>query len=378
MVPVADTLSGSGNAVRPRVWATLPSNVLAASTVLGPVIPRSEILGTPLDAWAGICDYDQWNTDAFLAGSTDREVWLFDRVTAMYRGHAITGVLSPLESAYREASIYRAGMTISNGTATAIPVPGGGSSDLKYHYSQGMALHYLMSGDDRFREAAEAVSAKVVGMWNPNYNGGDGFWTERHAGFALLAHEWAARVSDDKVAEISARADAAVTAYLAVQMAPGFGQSTTDTSARCFAHSGSAHGETWTNGGCSPWMSAIVADGLDAHARRVGGTRADEVRAALGRLGRIIARDGRDASGRPLYWMGVGGSSDEADGYDEHWGESAYVVALGWASTGKTDQMMRTAADELIAGLASRGEVGRIRSFNWQCRSGVMTPALLH
>jgi len=76
--------------------------------------------------------------------------------------------------------------------------------------------------------------------------------------------------------------------------------------------------------------------------------------------------------------MGVGGTADQADDYDEHWGESAYVVALGWAATGKTDAMMRTAADQLVAGLAAHGQVGRIRSFNWQCRSGVMTPALLH
>lgn len=374
-VPVATTLAGSGNNVSPRVFALLPTDVLTGSRIAGPVAPRSAVVGTPLDAWSALCDYEKWGTNAFLAtASSSRDVWLFDRVTAMYRGYAITGELAPLRSAYREAAIYQGGMTISNGVTTSIPVPTA-SGDLKYHYSQGMALHYLLTGDDRYREAAEAISAKVVTMWDPNYDGTDEFWTERHAGFALLAHEWAAVVSDDKQAQIAARADAAVTAFLAAQMAPRFGQ--TDTEARCFAHTATAHGEGWGGSGCSPWMSAILADGLDAHARRVGGERANQVNLALTRLGRIVARDGRDSTGRPLYWMGVGASADQRDDYDEHWGESAYIVALAWNASGRTDTTLRNVADQLVLGTRDRGQVGQVRSFNWQCRSAVMAPALL-
>jgi hypothetical protein len=124
-------------------------------------------------------------------------------------------------------------------------------------------------------------------------------------------------------------------------------------------------------------MSAILADALDQYARRVGGERAAQVNAALARLGRIIARDGRDATGKPYYWMGVGTKRGEVDEYDEHWGEPAYVIALAYAATGKTEPELRTAAEELIAGLAANGVVGQTRSFNWQCRSAVMTPALL-
>jgi hypothetical protein len=375
LVPVAQTLAGTGNNVAPKVFVLLPTEVLTASSIAGPVAPRSAMVGTPLDAWSQLCDYAAWDTDAFLVNAAaSRDVWLFDRVTAMYRGYAITGDVVPLRSAYREATIYQAGMTISNGVATNIAVPGA-QTDLKYYYAQGMALHYLLTGDDRFREAAEAVSAKVATMWDPNYDGTDEFWTERHAGFALLAHEWAAIVSDDKAPAIAARADAAVTAFLAAQMAPRYGQ--TDNEARCFAHTATAHGEDWGGNGCSPWMSAILADALDAHARRVGGDRAVAVRAALARLGRAIVKDGRDSTGRPLYWMGVGTSADQVDEYDEHWGESAYIVALAWNATGRTDAALKTAADSLVLGVRDRGEVGQVRSFNWQCRSSVMAPALL-
>lgn len=375
MVDVSSTLTGSGNNVHPKVWVRLPNTVLAASGVAGPVVPAELVAGTALAAWSSQCDYDAWDTDAFLVNaSASRDVWLFDRVTAMYRGYAITGTQVPLRSAYREAELYRAGMSISNGVATGIAPPTA-DTDLKYYYSQGMALHYLLTGDDRFREAAEAVSAKVVTMWNPKYNGGDGFWTERHAGFALLAHEWAAIVSDDKAAAIAARAETAATAYLAHQMTYPSGYA--DQDARCFAHSAAAHGEGFGTMGCSPWMSAILADALDAHARRVGGTRATQVRQALARLGRIIARDALDGSGKPYYWLGIGSASDEVDGYDEHWGEAAYIVAMAWDATGRTEAGLKTKADALVAAFRSKGEVGQVRSFNWQCRSAVMTPAFL-
>jgi hypothetical protein len=342
---------------------------------MGPIVPRSQVIGTSLDAWSSLCDYAAWDTDAFLVNAAaSRDVWLFDRVTAMYRGYGITGDLVPLRSAYREAAIYLAGMTITNGVTTAIAPPSA-NTDLKYHYSQGMALHYLLTGDDRYREAAEAVSARVVGMWNPLYNGADGFWTERHAGFALLAHEWAAIVSDDKAATIAARADAAVTAYLSGQDKYPVGY--TDTSARCFAHTAAAHGETFGYIGCSPWMSAIVADGLDAYARRVGGTRAAQVRQSLAKLGRSIARDGLDSSGKPYYWMGEGNTNHEIDAYDEHWGEAVYIIAMAWDATGRTEAGLKTKADALLAGMIAHGEVGQVRSFNWQCRSAVMAPYFL-
>jgi hypothetical protein len=375
LVDVATTLAGSGNNVHPKVWVRLPSSAIASSGLVGPIVPRSEVIGTSLDAWSSHCDYDAWDTDAFLVNaSASRDVWLFDRVTAMYRGYGITGDLVPLRSAYREAAIYLAGMTISNGVTTAIAPPDA-NTDLKYHYSQGMALHYLLTGDDRYREAAEAVSARVVGMWNPQYDGADRFWTERHAGFALLAHEWAARVSDDKAQAIAARADAAVTAFLSGQDKYPVGY--TDPNARCFAHTATAHGESFGYTGCSPWMSAILADGLDAYARRVGGTRAQAVRQSIAKLGRSIARDGLDSSGKPYYWMGVGNTNHEIDDYDEHWGEAAYILAMAWDATGRTEAGLKTKADALLAGLVAHGETGQVRSFNWQCRSAVMTPAFL-
>jgi hypothetical protein len=44
---------------------------------------------------------------------------------------------------------------------------------------------------------------------------------------------------------------------------------------------------------------------------------------------------------------------------------------------GKTDASLKTAAEQMLAGLKSYGTVPHLRSFNWQCRSAVATPYYL-
>ncbi|MBZ0233093.1 MAG: hypothetical protein K8M05_12250, partial [Deltaproteobacteria bacterium] len=364
---IADGTSG------PRVWAYLPVGWMAISKVTGPIIRRSVVAGTALDAWQSICDYAAFGTSAFLPVRGTASYWLFDRPTALFRGYAYSGAASALRDAYREAALYRGGISGTD-SATRIGVPGA-SSDLKYHYTQGMAIHYLLTGDTRFREAAENVAVRAHDLWtDPGYAGGADFWTERHAGFALLAYEWASAVSDDRAATFRGWSDTAVTAYAAMQ---DNAAAAWESDARCFAHTGAAHGESYAYVGCSPWMSAILADGLEAYARRTTGTRRTVARTALVELGRMIARHGRDSTGKPYYWMGAGVNAGEVDDYDEHWGESAYVVAMAWFYQGKTDAQLRAAADALVSGTRTLGEAGQLRSFNWQCRSAVATPYFL-
>ncbi|MFK7987631.1 MAG: hypothetical protein AB8I08_16545 [Sandaracinaceae bacterium] len=369
-MPVADTLADG----EPRAWVVLPAEWLAESGFAGPLLPDAAVAGTVLDAWAAVCDVERHDTDAFLEGSGSRGVWLYDRVTALLRAYGRSGALSPLRSAYREATLYREGLT-GAGDATRIGVPGA-ATDLKYHYTQGLALHYLLTGDDRFREAAEDVGERVAALWpSPGYAGGADFWTERHAGFGLLAYVWASIVSDDAAAAFATRADDAVTAYLEVQATYPAGYD--DTSARCFAHSADAHGESYGYFGCSPWMSAILADGLEAYASLRGGDNAERARGSLIQLGRMLARDGRDGSGKPFYFLGVGTDADEVDGFDEHWGETAYVIAMAWHLDGRRDAALRSAADEVVQGFADNGTAPHVRSFNWQCRSAVAAPWFL-
>lgn len=377
-VPVEQTLAQPDGTTGPAVWAVLPADWLAASRVAGPALPAASAAGTPSAAWATLCDYTKFGTSAFLAVQNEQGSWLFDRGTALYRGYQRTGALDVLRSAYRETAIYRSRIT-GTGSATRLGVTGTGD-DLKYHYAQALAVHYLLTGDDRFREAAENITVRAHDLWlDPGYAGGADFWTERHAGFALLAYEWAAAVSDDQRATFEGWADTAVKAYL--QMQATFPAGYTNADERCFAHQAEAHGEGYGYVGCSPWMSAILADGMDTHADRLAragnGAGAAAARASLVKLGRFVAAQGLAANKRPLYWAGVGNASDEPDEYDEHWGESAYLVALAWAWSGKSNAQLESVAKDLVAGFGANGEVGQLRSFNWQCRTSVVTPFYL-
>jgi len=366
-VPVADTLVDDDNG--PRVWALLPPEWLTASRFAGRLDTEAQAQGTPSQAWSDKCDYDEWDHEAFLGVMGQADVWLYDRGTLLYRGHARRGDLSTLRSAYLETTIYRNGLS-GLGPDTTIGVPGK-TGDAKYYYTQNMALHYLLTGDDRFRESAEDVAEAYDDLWNPGYDGDDGFWTERHAGFGLLAYVWAMNVSDDQADQFRGLAEAAVTAYLDVQDSypPGYD----DPDARCFAHTDVAADEDFGFWGCSPWLSAILADGLDQFATDSQGAMADAARASLVKLGRVVARDGLDPDGKPYYWMGVGDGNGAVDDYDEHWGESAYVVALAYYHDGAADPMLKQTAESLAEGLGDLGEVPHMRSFNWQCRSAVAT-----
>jgi hypothetical protein len=371
LVSVDTTLVDPNGEKGPRVWALLPATWLSGSAFAGHLAPASEDGNGPGAAWSKLCDYERYGTDAFLASGyeTDRAVWLFDRGTALYRGYARRGELGQLRSAYVETAMYRNRIT-GAGTSARNGCPDGGGDDVKYAYSQNLALHYLLTGDDRFRDSAEDIALGMSMLWSdPGYAGGSDFWTERHAGFGLLAYVWAMIVSDDKKADFRKLADTAADAYLRMQATypPGY----MDADARCFAHTADAHGESGSYFGCSPWMSAILGDGMEQYARESDAARAAKVQSSLVELGRIIARSGIQSDGRPYYFMGVGTTDNMTDDYNEHYGESAYLIAMAWFYSGKTDMELRSAADALTAHLASDGEAPHIRSFNWQCRSAV-------
>ncbi len=372
------------NTVRtPRVWVTLPAAWLVASAVAGHLVTSASLTAAPLDAWKTKCNYTTYGTAAFAAGVGTAGSWLYDRGTALYRGYASTGALGPLQAAWRETDLYRQRLLASS---TVPP-----SSDLKYVYTQNLALHYLLSGDDRFREAAETLANRspVSG-----YTGAisTGFWTERHAGFGLLANVWAARVSDDQAATFRARANTIVTNLIAIQdaalnLASAPANKMLGATHRCFAHTPVAHdaseyvnldSATPATLVCSPWMSAIAADGLEAYADDADATRRSAALNAIVRLGRrlVSADDRAPATGRPHYLLGLDGAN-APDDFDEHWGEVAYVGAMAWHYSGRSDAALRADVQHYVDGFSTDGDIGQLRSFNWQCRSGLATPYYL-
>lgn len=373
---------GPDTARTPRVWATLPAAWLVASRFGGNLVVASDLTAAPLDAWRRRCDYNAYSSATFAGQIGTSGSWLYDRATALYRGYASTGALSVMQSAYREADVYRQRILASS---TVPP-----STDLKYNYTQNLAIHYLLTGDDRFREAAETVAGRsTISGYTGAYS--TSFWTERHAGFGLLANVFAARVSDDRAAEFRTRAQTIVTNLIAIQnralsLAGAPANKQLDAMHRCFGHTPMAHdiseyvdldmpmAATLV---CSPWMSAITADALEAFADDADATNRAAALDSIVRLGRRLAAvDNRGANGRPHYLLGLDGAN-APDGFDEHWGEVAYVAAMAWHYSGRADATLRTNAMHYVNGFNTRGTIGQLRSFNWQCRSAIATPFYL-
>jgi hypothetical protein len=166
LVDVSTTLLLDDGTTGPKVWVFPPTGWLSNSYVVGPMRGRNNVAGTRLDAFQSICDYSRFDVDAFLMEQpeSNAEFWLYDRATAQYRGYVYAGSKTAFRSAFREAAIYRAGIT-GSGSSTRIGVPDK-SNDAKYHYAQGMAIHYLLTGDDRFREDAENVAIRMHDLWD--------------------------------------------------------------------------------------------------------------------------------------------------------------------------------------------------------------------
>lgn len=377
-----DEALGSAMVRTPRVWATLPASWLVASKVGGHLVPNTLLTTAPLNAWRTKCDAATWGSTAFASQLGTAGPWLYDRGTTFFRLYAVSGGLPVLQSAYRETDLYRQRI-LANSTTPP-------SSDLKYVYTQNLALHYLLTGDDRFREAAETVAARAPVS---GYTGAisTGFWTERHAGFGLLANVFAARVSDDQAATFRTRANTIVTNLIAIQdtalsLSGAPTNKNLDAMHRCFAHTPQAHDiSEYVNLDsamsatlvCSPWMSAIAADGLEAYADDAAPAQRTAALNAIVRLGRRLANgDNRGPTGRPHYLLGVDGAN-APDSFDEHWGEVAYVAAMAWHYSGRSDATLRTNAMHFVTGFSTNGSIGQLRSFNWQCRSAIATPYYL-
>ena len=114
--------------------ARLPAAWLSASGITGPQVTEASVEGTALDAFDRSCDYQNHTVTQFLSLRSSKDVWLYDRATIMYRGYARRGDQMTLESAYREAAIYRDALS-GTGTSTRIGVPGSSSNDRLTRYS---------------------------------------------------------------------------------------------------------------------------------------------------------------------------------------------------------------------------------------------------
>jgi len=126
-----------------------------------------------------------------------REAWLYDRAATMYVLYIRTGFFSALREAVRAAEYYalHVGATgtvdqdnndlggfLNIADETGIVPP----FDTKYSYAESPAYTYWLTGDASMLGVIDRV-ATAHDYFNHVWTSSLNFWTERHAGFKLLA-----------------------------------------------------------------------------------------------------------------------------------------------------------------------------------------------
>jgi hypothetical protein len=298
----------------PRVLAHFPTGYLAATRLLGELVPAAQ---TARPETAGLAFFSRAVTDFGLSSmyhtrypvhpaslpdpKTGFEGWLYDRCATFLSFYAHTSDLRFLRHALRSCSYY-AGQIALEGDDKAPPgiFKGKSEPDIKYSHLRGLYAYYALTGDDGALRAGRTIAA----LWEREptfvlpYRAGrlrapDKLWTERLLGASLEGLIYGHRLTDDPkylaaARELVTTAHRHVTGDAATLAAlnPGVGPFPPQN---CFIHSALQHAEgnadePW----CSGWMAELAVDALLRYQELTGDDRVDEIFIRLTRFLRDV------------------------------------------------------------------------------------------
>ncbi|WKZ28633.1 MAG: hypothetical protein QY323_03780 [Patescibacteria group bacterium] len=270
---------------------------------------------------------------------TDPEPWLYDRTQTFYNGYFRTGNVDMLREAHRAADHYAQNIYgPENCSSTYYPYcvgsfrlknpnATGSFHDMKYSYSESLLSNYLLTGDASVLRKIGYISWGF--QFHHNLLGtGD---TERHRGYALLAHAIDAELTGS--AHQRSYATNAMEVMRARQTSPLNGNQPNG----CFNYP--PEGETNT---FSPWMSSLLGYGFLRGYQATGYSSAPaaivdlaQCEVTRGITSKPVGGEGPMSDGRwyPYYIarsFGTPGDTDPnpSDGF-EHALDVSSVIALG-------------------------------------------------
>jgi hypothetical protein len=375
-VPVEQTLLDADGLGGPRVLAVLPARWLCDSLVVGPQTPAAES--------AEYAAYEQFvarnfpGSLAYLDSKVYHE-WLFDRANAYQKMYARSGDARHLEAAYRAVHFVRLHTRMDGPDAGIFTLKG---RDLKYVYPRSMHVHYLLTGDERAREAGEVMARFCLENQNPVYDppaispvplGVDPekdrrFWTLRHQGYGLLGvlHGW--EMTGD--AAYWSKARECVDAYYRHQSRPPDGRPP-DGSLRQDWGLYDPNEATY-KGATSAWMMALLLDPLFHYWTLTGDRRVPEM---VVKWCDFLDRRGMLPDGSKAYYVincfaafdPKEPPGEEGPDMELHNPEIAYTFALGTYFT--RDQARRAAYarrfERLFPAAVALDVNKPARAFNW-------------
>jgi hypothetical protein len=237
------------------------------------------------------------------------------------------------------------------------------TKDHKYVYTEGPALLYMLTGDERYRQAID----RAIHAWESHtrieYHG-TGFWTERHHGFGMMAYLHAYEISGDT--KLLDKAQRFFEAALALQIHLGDGKEPDGS----WAHTGESHGEGegWIT---SPWMSAFLADSIWKYWMLSGDARAP---ASLAMVAKFIERYAVTPNGKGIYYLATSPGRGKLRNPEEgaHNMEGIYFLAMGYYLSGGSDAGFREKIAALWPPMMEDDANRPGRRFTWRFRETSM------
>lgn len=340
----------------PKVLAVLEPEWLCQSLLAWQQVPAAE--NTSAD-W-----YDKHLLATFPnslknINARDFEPHLYDRPTTYAKVYIRHGQPEQLLAAMQAADFYIQHLG-PDGFFTVK-----GEKDCKYVYTEGSALMYMLTGDERYRAAID-VALKAWPTWTNVQYRGRGFWTERHTAFGMAAYLHAYEITGR--GDYLAKAREFFEGVLALQIAPLDGKPADGA----WVHTGESHtdGNGWTT---SPWMSALLCDSIWKYWMLSGDQRAA---ASLAMYAKFLQKYGVRPDGKSTYYManspGRGQSIDNGAPSPSHNVEACYMLAMGyWLSGGKDAELLQ-AYQKLWPEVLDDGANRPARKFNWRFRESSM------
>jgi len=243
----------------PKVLAVLPADWLCASLVTWQQVPAD---GNQAAPW-----YDEHFQASFQtsladisAGRKNYAAHLADRPATYAKAYVRHGRPEHLLAALKAGEHYVQHLG-ANGYHDIRPRP-----HRMYTFVEGSALLYLLTGEPRFREAAERAARVWAKYREGEYSKYD-FWDEREHGLGMLAAVHMYELTGD--ATWRDRARRFFELALALQTHPADGRPPDGA----WVHSAKSHGEGsgWLS---SPWMSTFLADPIWKYWMLTGDQRA--------------------------------------------------------------------------------------------------------
>jgi len=357
LTPTAETQtiqSGDGFDFHcPKVLAVLPPEWLSASRVAWQQVPATENKAAP---W-----FDQHLVEQFPASTKNIatksvEAHLYDRPATYAKIYVRHGEEKYLSAALKANDFYLQNL----GADGFFQLKKG---DHKYVYSEGSAIMYLLTGDERYKEGV-LRALKSWALWKRIEYKGQGFWTERHAGTGLAAYLHAYELTGDPSHLAMARRF--FEAVYSLQVSPLDGKEPDGA----WLHTSDSHGDGngWTT---SPWMSALLMDSVWKLWMITGEIRCTASLAMYAKFANTYAVT-PDRKG--VYYMANSpgrGKSEDAES-PPHNMEACYVLALGYWLSGGTEKAYLDTINTLWPPLLKDGANSPGRKFNWRFRETSM------